>query len=193
MLHADEWPELDTWIPAVNLGTGELTVFGRDHHAPVAVADAVAASCAIPGFFKPVRINGQRFVDGGVRSMVNADLLADLGLDLVVALSPMSAESISARRPVAAVLRSYPRMQLRRELRIVEEWGTATLCIEPDASVTRSMGANPMDPTSVVPVLTATSVATSVELAKPEHTDLLTLLQDAGTLLESPVDVPYPE
>lgn len=193
MLHADEWPDADTWIPAVNLSTGEVTVFGRDSHAPVALADAVAASCAIPGFFKPVRINGQRYVDGGVRSMVNADLLAGLDLDLVVVLSPMSADALSVRRPVAAAIRSFPRFQLRRELRHVEEQGTATLGLEPDSSVTRAMGANPMDPTSVVPVLTATSVAISVELARAEHTDLLTLLRDAGTLLPSPADVPYPE
>ena len=54
------------------------------------VATAVAASCAIPAFFAPVSIDGVRYVDGGVHSPTNADLVAGLGLDLVVISSPMS-------------------------------------------------------------------------------------------------------
>ena len=40
---------------------------------------AVAASCAIPAFFAPVSIDGVRYVDGGVHSPTNADLVAGLG------------------------------------------------------------------------------------------------------------------
>ena len=52
--------------------------------------EAVAASCAIPGFYRPVRIGGRRYVDGGVCSASNLDLLAGRGLDLVVCLNPLS-------------------------------------------------------------------------------------------------------
>ena len=38
------------------------------------MADAVAASCAIPGFYHPVEIDGRRYVDGGMRSTSNLDL-----------------------------------------------------------------------------------------------------------------------
>ena len=42
------------------------------------LADAVAASCAIPGFYRPVEIGGRRYVDGGLYSASNLDLLRDL-------------------------------------------------------------------------------------------------------------------
>jgi NTE family protein len=48
----------------------------------------VAASCAIPGFYRSVRIGGRRYVDGGVQSTSNLDLMAGLGLDLVICLNP---------------------------------------------------------------------------------------------------------
>ena len=57
------------------------------------IADAVAASCAIPGFYRPVRIGGRRYVDGGVCSASNLDLLAGRGLDLVICLNPLSSSA----------------------------------------------------------------------------------------------------
>ena len=54
------------------------------------LADAVAASCAIPGFYHPVTIDGRRYVDGGIYSTSNADILRSEGLDLVICLNPTS-------------------------------------------------------------------------------------------------------
>ena len=54
------------------------------------MADAVAASCAIPGFYHPVKVAGRRYVDGGICSTSNLDLLCGADLDLVVCLNPMS-------------------------------------------------------------------------------------------------------
>ena len=59
-------------ITAVDAVTGEFTVFTAD--SGVDLVDAVAASCAVPGVWPPVTIGDRRFVDGGVRSPVNADL-----------------------------------------------------------------------------------------------------------------------
>ena len=61
------------------------------------LADAVAASCAIPGFYRPVDIGGRRYVDGGVRSASNLDLLAGHELDLVICLNPTSTRAGGAR------------------------------------------------------------------------------------------------
>ena len=53
--------------------------------APAArVSDAVRASCAIPAFFEPAEIDGERYVDGGVHSTTNADLVAGERPDLVL-------------------------------------------------------------------------------------------------------------
>ena len=73
------WPDEDVWIVAVELDVGPRVVFGRPGAPVVTVGEAVEASCAIPGYFSPVTIDGARYVDGGVHSTTNADLVADCG------------------------------------------------------------------------------------------------------------------
>jgi predicted acylesterase/phospholipase RssA len=68
--------------------------------APVAdVGTAVAASCAIPAYFSPVQVDGVAYVDGGVHSPSNADVVARDRPDLVVVLSPMTMARGTARQP----------------------------------------------------------------------------------------------
>ena len=64
LFHAG-WPSATTWVCAVRLDDGQRVVFGRDGAPPAGVGQAVAASCAIPGWFAPVEIDGVRYVDGG--------------------------------------------------------------------------------------------------------------------------------
>ncbi|MGI5151132.1 patatin-like phospholipase family protein [Plantactinospora sp. CA-294935] len=79
-----DWPDRTVLVPAVDAGTGELTVFTRD--SGVDLVDAVTASCAVPGIWPPATINGRRYVDGGVRSGTNADLAQ--GSDRVLVIRP---------------------------------------------------------------------------------------------------------
>lgn len=61
-------------VVASNITSRELTLFSTDNARvlDVAVADAVAASCAIPFVFRPVRILGDDFCDGGMVSNLPA-------------------------------------------------------------------------------------------------------------------------
>ena len=77
-----DWPDRRVLLPAVDTGSGEVAVFTRD--SGVALVDAVAASCAVPGVWPPVAIGGRRYMDGGTRSMTNADLAAGAQRVLVV-------------------------------------------------------------------------------------------------------------
>ena len=61
-------------ITAVDAATGTFTVFDAD--SGVSLIDAVGASCAVPGIWPPVTIDGKRYIDGGMRSATNADLAA---------------------------------------------------------------------------------------------------------------------
>jgi NTE family protein len=79
-----EWPERPIVLPAVDAETGALVAFTRE--SGVELVAAVAASCAVPGVWPPVTINGRRFVDGGVRSGTNADLAK--GADRVLVVAP---------------------------------------------------------------------------------------------------------
>jgi NTE family protein len=84
-LPATEWPDRRLVITAVDAGTGEFTRFTRT--SGVELVAAVGASCAVPGVYPPVTIDGRRYVDGGMRSGSNADLAA--GYDRVVVLAPL--------------------------------------------------------------------------------------------------------
>jgi len=67
----------------VNARTGKLQVLDASSGAPL--ERALAASTAVPGIWPPITINGERYIDGGVRSMLNADLA--IGSDIVIAVS----------------------------------------------------------------------------------------------------------
>ena len=76
-------------VVAVDAHTGELAAFDRD--SGVELVDAVTASTAMPGLAPTHRINGARYIDGGVRSGENADLAS--GYANIVVLSPFGGRS----------------------------------------------------------------------------------------------------
>ncbi|MEU4638703.1 patatin-like phospholipase family protein, partial [Micromonospora chalcea] len=86
-LPSSDWPAARLLVTAVDAASGEFVVFDADSGA--SLVDAVGASCAVPGVWPPVTIGDRRFVDGGVRSPVNADLAA--GCERVVVLAPTRA------------------------------------------------------------------------------------------------------
>lgn len=71
---------------AVHAETGEFVVW--DAASNVDLQRAVASSCSVPGVFPPITIDGARYIDGGMRSPLNADVAA--GHDLVVVVSCMA-------------------------------------------------------------------------------------------------------
>jgi len=81
-------PPVALWVAAMSLDTAELTVFGSPGAPTATWGEALAASCAIPGWFAPVRIHGVRYVDGGAVSTTNADRLTGRGLTEVVVVVP---------------------------------------------------------------------------------------------------------
>lgn len=74
---------------AVSATTGRLAVWSEDSH--VDLARAVASSTAIPGASPPVTLDGDRYMDGGVRSMINADLAAGARVVIAVSCFPLAA------------------------------------------------------------------------------------------------------
>jgi NTE family protein len=81
------WPERRLLVTAIDTGTGELRVFDRD--SGVSLINAVAASCAVPGVWPTVEIESVHYMDGGMRSASNVDLIA--GSDPVLILTPSPA------------------------------------------------------------------------------------------------------
>ena len=140
-LYPGGWPERELWVCAVNLDDGRRVIFGRDGDAPSAtVGLAVAASCAVPGYFAPVVIDGVRYVDGGMFSPSNADVLAGSDLDLVIISSPQTMVPSGLRTSVDSWFRASCRWLTRRETAQVRRAGHAVLLIEPTAEDLRVMG-----------------------------------------------------
>lgn len=130
-LSVQHWTDRDLRITAVDAETGELRVF--DRHSGVDLLDAVGASCAVPGIWPTVQIDGHRYTDGGVRSIANADLAA--GSDPVLILAPL-AEEMVATAITAAELGALEPARVR--------------VVPADAASVMAFGNNSLDPATRV-------------------------------------------
>jgi NTE family protein len=124
---------------AVDALTGEFAVW--DAQAGVDLDRAVASSCAVPGLFAPITINGRRYIDGGMRSGTSADLAT--GHDRVLIISLLGA--LGATDGEATRVRISPAGQLDTEIAALTESGSAVHVIEADAASAAAMGLNLMD------------------------------------------------
>lgn len=123
-----DWPT-PLVVVATDANSGRPAYFSAAQ--PTDLAVAVAASCALPGVFPAVRVDGRLHFDGGLRSPLNLDLAA--GAESVIAVAPLSASLRAHRRP------RHQAAQLRRE-------GVRTLLIEPSAAGRAAMGMDPLAP-----------------------------------------------
>ena len=141
-------PHPNYWAVAADYATLERVAFGSPG-APVAdLADAVAASCAVPSFYHPVRIGDREYIDGGVRSVSNMDLLEDAGLDLVISFNPMSSRhrprGVKPAARVGAMMRAGAGRRLGHEASSLRARGTKVVLLQPTARDLRIMGNNYM-------------------------------------------------
>lgn len=124
-LPVQEWgPGGRLQVTAVDVETGALRVF--DGTDGVTLVEAVAASCAVPGVYPPVPIQGRSYVDGGARSGSNADLLTDC--DRVLAFTPVD-RAVGPMRTAGELLGGVPH-----------------LVVSPDAASVAAIGKNVLDP-----------------------------------------------
>ncbi|NUP68500.1 MAG: patatin-like phospholipase family protein [Nonomuraea sp.] len=129
------WPERPLVLVALDAETGETRLF--DRASGVDLVDAVAASCAVPGIWPPVTVEGRRYVDGGVRSNDNADLASGFGRVLVLSPLPPGAPT--------------PWTSLEEQVGRLREEGSSVEIVSPDEGSVAAMGPNPLDPSVRAP------------------------------------------
>jgi NTE family protein len=131
-LPVSAWPERRLIITAVSADDGEFVTFTRD--SGVSLLDAVVASCAVPGVWPPSNVNGRLFLDGGLRSPANVDLVTGQTepYDRVVVIAPI-AVGFRPERSVAAQVAALP-------------VGTRSVVVAPDAAAKEAIGRNLLDP-----------------------------------------------
>lgn len=71
-------------VTAVDLDRAERVVFGKGYDSRTPISKAVAASCCVPGMFRPYEINGRYHVDGEIARTLSADIAVAAGADIVV-------------------------------------------------------------------------------------------------------------
>ena len=131
------WPQRILVITAIDTETGELRLFDRT--SDVDLIDAVAASSAVPGIWPTVEIDGRHYMDGGMRSLANADLAK--GAERVLILVPSPEQSPFGQAIPDAELEALTSARV--------------LTVYADADSVAAMGANPLDPASRQPAAIA--------------------------------------
>lgn len=123
-----EWPDGPLKVTAVDVESGELRLFDKDSGVPL--VRALAASCAVPGIWPAVEIDGHLYMDGGMRSPTNADLAE--GHQRIVVVAPLS-------RQLGPLPGDFVQVEgLPPSARVA--------LIAPDAESTHALGSNILDP-----------------------------------------------
>ncbi len=134
------WPAQTLVVTAVECESGAFRAIDRASGVPI--ERAVAASCAVPGLFPPVTVDGVRCMDGGVRSGTSADLAQRIEPDVVLVVAPIGWAGRGIHRLAA--------QQLAQEMAALESVGAKVRLIEPDDGARAHMG-NLMDPAEALP------------------------------------------
>lgn len=173
-----EWTEhRNHWVVACDYATGRRVCFGREDAPAARLEDAVAASCAIPGFYRPVRIGARLYVDGGIWSTSNLDVLRGRELDLVICLNPTSSlHPIRAVNPLSAFRLLFNQASGRRlgaEATRLRAEGTDVVLIQPTDRDLDAMGVNLMSRRRRNEVIAVARETVAAQLAAPETRPML--------------------
>jgi predicted acylesterase/phospholipase RssA len=89
--HGDRFADLtrELYLIAVDLDDGRAVAFGESGYRRVPVSKAVQASTALPGLYRPVRIGGRDYVDGGVQKTAHINRAISHGARFVVCVNPI--------------------------------------------------------------------------------------------------------
>jgi NTE family protein len=126
----------------VDAESGEFVGWTATSGADLALA--VGASCAVPRSSPPITINGRRYMDGGMRSLTNADLAANLDCVVVITILGTGLRDDDDPRT------RFRRLATQREIDGLREAGATVEVIAPDAATADAVGARYMDP-SIAP------------------------------------------
>jgi NTE family protein len=165
-------------IVACDLETGERVAFGDDGAPTADLADAVAASSAIPGFYSPVVIGGRAYVDGGCWSTSNLDLLKDAGLDLAICFNPSSSAVPGERwhERVRNLYRAAAGRRLDREAELLRQAGSEVALVQPGPKDIQEMGNNYMRSSNLDRVTDVARESVARQLAE-RHQGVVTALR----------------
>lgn len=186
------------WVVACDYSTGKRVSFGRQDAPETELAEAVAASCAIPGFYRPVRIDGRLYVDGGIWSTSNLDVVGGLDLDLVICLNPTStlhpiAAAVNPLSWIRLLTHSEAGKRLGREARRLRAEGSEVALLQPTGRDLEAMGINLMDGSNRNEVIQVARETVAEQLAMEPLASMLAELPAGDTEMVRRPDRPSSE
>jgi NTE family protein len=130
-------------VVAVDLESGRRVVFGTPHAPAIPVPQAIEASCAIPGVFRPVEFDGRSYVDGGAWSLTNLDVAPVENGTRVLCLNPTG--SLGGLGSLRGAIGPLSRSAAAVESLALQRRGASVTTIAPDDESARAMGSDFMD------------------------------------------------
>lgn len=179
---AEKWPTRPRpWIVTADYASGRRVVFGRDdfvqrpgepprHIRRATLADAVTASCSIPGWYPPTYIDGVPYIDGGTASNVSADILAGTAVEEVYVIAPMASVNATPGRTMLeraerAIRRSVTRGVLA-DVAKLRAAGVRVHVLTPEGRDLELMGVNVMNPEHRTELLESARETVAAQLTK---------------------------
>jgi NTE family protein len=175
------WPEQDLWLCAVRRRDGRRVVFGRKGAPEAPLNLAVAASCAVPGYFSPVLIGERTYVDGGAHSPTNAAILRGRPLDLVIVVSPMSGPPGNLT-DLYAGSRWHAGRVAAREVEALRREGTPVVVFRPGVAEQEAMGNDFMARDRVHEIVQQSFFSAGAHAGRPETRKTLSPLLGGRSL-----------
>ncbi len=102
------------YIHAVDLDTAGDVIFGPDERNDVTISEAVQASTALPGFYKPAFINGHYYIDGSAKQTAPIEMAMAKGADLIICYNPFRPFKHAPNRSLSAKYGSLGEMGLSK-------------------------------------------------------------------------------
>ncbi|HEX4759884.1 MAG TPA: patatin-like phospholipase family protein [Thermoleophilaceae bacterium] len=132
-------------ISAVDAGNGKRVMFGSPGAPKPSVGQAVEASCAIPGVFRPIVVDGRSYVDGGAWSPTNMDAAPVSQGARLLCLNPTGSLRLPLTTPFGA-LAMVSRSLAAVEQLALERRGVKVQLVVPDEATVSAIGPSLMDP-----------------------------------------------
>ncbi|MDQ3758013.1 MAG: patatin-like phospholipase family protein [Actinomycetota bacterium] len=161
----EEWPDKPLWLSALDIGTGRRVVLGRPGAPAATLRQAVLASAAIPGIYRPVRVGGRVLVDGGAWSSTSLDLAVKADCRMIIGVAPMAFDPERAPTRLLQLARRLPARSLASEVATARKKGAQVLLVRPDDAELRLHGLNLMRPDGLDRIAKAAYDATARALA----------------------------
>ena len=184
---ADNWPDKPTALVTYDVEERTRVPFGTEAAPEASMAEAVAASSAVPFVYEPVRINDRWYADGGIASGTSADLVLahPEPLDLVLVVAPLAATAPrQGGRFYEDMFDRAGRTALSSEIsHIKQQWpDTEFLVLRPDEEVLELARPNPMSVGAAIPTFLETLRSMRSELARGAVWDTLSRHLDGSRI-----------